>query len=599
MSLLIDDVDIASWNNEGLPSDRMSIENATILTNCDRWPLMIDPQLQGIKWIKTRYGDNLKVIRLGQKGYLEKIEAAISQGEILLIENIEESIEPVLEPLLGRNTIKKGRAIKIGDKEVDYHPKFRLILQTKLGNPHYKPEMQAQTTLINFTVTKDGLEDQLLADVVAKERPDLEQLKYDLTRDQNEYKINLKKLEDSLLAALSAAEGNFLGDTALVENLENTKFTANGIEEKVIESKITATKIDEARELYRLAAARASLIYFIMNDLYKIHPMYQFSLKAFKVVFSKAMDRAEPTEEVKSRVLNLIDSITYSVFIYTTRGLFEKHKLLFTSQMAFLILASNKELETEELDFLLRFPIVPSLHSPVDFLSDYCWGGIKALSVLNEFNNLDRDIESSFKRWKKFIECEAPEKEKFPQEWKNKSALQKLCMMRALRPDRMLYALSQFVEEKLGRKYVENRSVEFSKSFEETTPSTPVFFILSPGVDPLKDVETLGRKLGFSSNENNFHNISLGQGQEQVAENAMEIAGTEGHWVVLQNIHLVAKWLPTLEKKLEKHGEHGHSNFRIFISAEPAGDPAAHIIPLGILESSIKITNEPPTGILS
>lgn len=47
LSMLIDDADIAQWNNEGLPGDRMSIENATVLTSCDRWPLMIDPQLQG------------------------------------------------------------------------------------------------------------------------------------------------------------------------------------------------------------------------------------------------------------------------------------------------------------------------------------------------------------------------------------------------------------------------------------------------------------------------------------------------------------------------------------------------------------------------
>jgi dynein heavy chain len=46
--MLIDDADIAQWSNEGLPGDRMSIENATVLTNCDRWPLMIDPQLQGL-----------------------------------------------------------------------------------------------------------------------------------------------------------------------------------------------------------------------------------------------------------------------------------------------------------------------------------------------------------------------------------------------------------------------------------------------------------------------------------------------------------------------------------------------------------------------
>lgn len=70
-----------------------------------------------------------------------------------------------------------ARFIKIGDKEIEYHPSFRLILHTKCFNPHYKPETQAQCTLINFLVTRDGLEDQLLAAVVAKERPDLEQLK--------------------------------------------------------------------------------------------------------------------------------------------------------------------------------------------------------------------------------------------------------------------------------------------------------------------------------------------------------------------------------------------------------------------------------------
>lgn len=69
------------------------------------------------------------------------------------------------------------RFIKIGDKECEYNPKFQLILHTKLANPHYQPELQAQTTLINFTVTREGLEDQLLAAVVSMERPDLEQLK--------------------------------------------------------------------------------------------------------------------------------------------------------------------------------------------------------------------------------------------------------------------------------------------------------------------------------------------------------------------------------------------------------------------------------------
>lgn len=93
-----------------------------------------------------------------QKKYLDVIEKAIPAGDVVLLENIGESVDAVLDTLLSRTLIKKG-IMKIGDKEVDFNPNFKLILQTKLANPHFKPEMQAQTTLINFTVTRDGYHD--------------------------------------------------------------------------------------------------------------------------------------------------------------------------------------------------------------------------------------------------------------------------------------------------------------------------------------------------------------------------------------------------------------------------------------------------------
>uniref|UniRef100_A0AAY4DT71 Dynein heavy chain 11, axonemal n=1 Tax=Denticeps clupeoides TaxID=299321 RepID=A0AAY4DT71_9TELE len=597
--MLTDDATIAKWNNEGLPGDKMSTQNATILTNCERWPLLIDPQLQGIKWIKNHYGNNLRVISLGQKGYVDVIEQAVVTGDPVLIENLEETIDPIIDPLLGRHTIKKGRYIKVGDKECYFHPSFRLILHTKLANPHYKPEIQAQTTLINFTVTRDGLEDQLLAEVVNMERPDLERLKSDLTKQQNTFKIELKQLEDELLMRLSAAESNFLGDNMLVEKLETTKHTAAEIEMKVCEAKVNEVKINEAREHYRPVAVRASLLYFIINDLNKINPMYQFSLKAFNVVFHKSVEQAEVCPDVHSRVNMLIDCITYSTFNYISRGLFERDKLTFTAQLAFQLLLMSKEIAIRELDFLLRFNIEHTYVSPVDFLSNSAWSAIRMMSFMDEFRGLDRDIEGAPKRWKKVVESECPEKEKLPQEWKGKTSLQKLIMMRALRPDRMTYAVKNFVEEKLGVKYTEGRKTEFAKLFLESGPASPVFFILSPGVDPLKDVESLGKKLGFTIDLGKLHNVSLGQGQEAVAEVAMETASKEGHWVILQNIHLVAKWLGSLEKLLERCCEGSHPDYRVFMSAEPALSPQEHIIPQGILENSIKITNEPPTGMLA
>ena len=111
----------------------MSTENATILTNSDRWPLMIDPQvtdlprkvqqwleccwcvpspqLQGVKWIKQKYGEALIVVRLGQKGAMDTIEQGVTSGATVLLENIDENVDPVLDPLLGRNLIRKGRQV--------------------------------------------------------------------------------------------------------------------------------------------------------------------------------------------------------------------------------------------------------------------------------------------------------------------------------------------------------------------------------------------------------------------------------------------------------------------------------------------------------
>uniref|UniRef100_A0A3Q3ETL8 Dynein axonemal heavy chain 11 n=1 Tax=Labrus bergylta TaxID=56723 RepID=A0A3Q3ETL8_9LABR len=593
--VLTDDATVAAWHNQGLPNDRMSTENAAILTTSEHWPLIIDPQQQGIKWIRNWLGPELRVVQLGQKGYLDVIEQALACGHTVLIENLPEKVDPVLEPLLGRNTIKRGRYIRIGGKECEYNSNFQLIMHTKLANPHFPPELQAQTTLINFTVTPVGLEEQLLGQVVSRERLELEALKMELTTQQNYFKIELKRLEDDLLSRLSAAHGSFLGDISLVEQLENTKNTAAHIQLKVVEARENETKINEARELYRPAAERASLLFFIINDLRKINLMYQFSLKTFISMFQKAMERAEWDEDVRTRVHTLTEAITYSVFLHTSQGLFERDKLTFLSHTAFQILLKKGLIDPQEFDFLLRFPVEASKVSPVSFLSPHAWGAIKTLSTMEYFSGLDREVESSQKRWRKIMESSCPEKERLPLDWKNKSSLQKLIILRALRPDRITYTLRNFVEESMGTKYVEAVRLEFDKLYEDSGPSTPVFFILSPGVDPLKDVEKLG-KLGFSIDQGTLHNISLGQGQEKVAERVLKNASKIGHWVILQNVHLVARWLPFLDALLETTAMDSHPNFRVFITGEPAPSPAQHVIPRGILENAIKITNEPPTG---
>ena len=194
LSILTNDGNNAKMISEGLPADRISIENGSIITNCKRWPLLIDPQTQGIKWLRQKEEANgLQVFQLNQKGWQRKVEQAITNGRVIIIENLGEDIDATMDPVLSRAVYKKGRNIylRFGGEEVEYDSKFQLYLQTKLSNPHYKPEIAAQCTLINFIATERGLEDQLLAKVVGAERPELEEKAQALQSAFQQYKIQL------------------------------------------------------------------------------------------------------------------------------------------------------------------------------------------------------------------------------------------------------------------------------------------------------------------------------------------------------------------------------------------------------------------------
>lgn len=140
--------------------------------------------------------------------------------------------------------LQSGRLlIRLGDADVDYDSNFRLYLTTKLANPHYLPEVCIVVTIVNFTVTPSGLEDQLLAyvtfksqststysdanylyrDAVRLERPDLEEQRTELIVRINNDKNQLKNIEDKILKLLFNSEGNILDDEELIDTLNESK----------------------------------------------------------------------------------------------------------------------------------------------------------------------------------------------------------------------------------------------------------------------------------------------------------------------------------------------------------------------------------------
>ena len=659
LAILTDAAQVAGWNAEGLPSDRVSVENGAISVYAERWPLMIDPQLQGIVWVKEKESkNNLQITRLTNKKMLGTLEKALETGWSVMIENLQETLDAVIGPIVGRQKIKKGRSfmVKLGDKEVEYHNNFKLILHTKLANPHYPPEVQAECTLINFMVTEDGLEDQLLAKVVTKERPDLEEEKTVLIRQQNEFTVKLKQLEDDLLRKLAEAEGDITEDVALIESLEDAKRTSTDIQEKVVIAKETEIVINEARENYRGVANRSALIFFALGELFKVHSFYHYSLAAFTAVFLKSIDLAgkkyngdgmhvqnlikvatgsnpfkrfrtsammlkagvrgaldngqvvvDTNVDLPSRLKELTYSITYGVYNFTRRGLFDEHKLLFVTSLFLKILQRNPDISTsnekrgmlngEEVMYIIKGTKnmnPPSMQAEVSaFITEPVWQSICGLSELPAFNKLQQDMLDGAKHWDEWTKLEAPEQTDPPGDYAKMTPFQKACLLRAIRPDRLTASFRTQIQTLFGKMFIDEEGFNIFNIYRETAPQTAAFFYLFAGADVVSDLDPLLKKKGYSVENGLFINISMGQGQESVAEEALERCIKQGGWVFLQNIHLMSLWVKALERKLEASQEGAHPDFRCFLSSEPPPLPSQQTIPEAILQNSIKVSNQP------
>jgi dynein heavy chain len=497
--ILTNESQAATWQNEGLPADRISIENGAIVTNCTRWPLLIDPQLQGIRWLKkheeirTKKADKrLLMIRPGEKQWMMKIITAIQDGDSVILENVSSELDASLDPILSKSVYRKGRSLflKIGDDDVEYDENFRLFLQTKMHNPHYKPEITAKCTLINFIVTKKGLEDQLLATIVSEEEPELEITRNELVQAFNDYKIRLKELEDELLERLANAPADILSDIPLIEGLETTKETVTVINEAVHKGKQTEVGINQAREVYRIVATEASIIYFVMLQLCAVDHMYQYSLDSFTLFFLKSLKIANESADKPQRVLNLQGTLRWTIYKWVVRGLFEKHRIIFLTQLV-VALMQNDVIPSEENGFspeglrvMLLGPRAIEEKSPVSWLPENTWSALRTLAQLEEFERLPGDIEENPSRFLEWYQHYTPEEEKLPGDWRevDKQPFKKVMLVRVLRPDRLTFAINNFVRDAIpeGKKYSEVDSELSSmqvieSSFEDSTPLIPMY----------------------------------------------------------------------------------------------------------------------------
>jgi dynein heavy chain len=143
-------------------------------------------------------------------------------------------------------------------------------------------------------------------------------------------------------------------------------------------------------------------------------------------------------------------------------------------------------------------------------INENIWAACKVLDTISALQGFTQSLETESLQWKRWYGEEKAELAELPKAFKDLSKFHRLLLLRAIRPDRLPSALNSFVEEQMGTEYVEQPAFNVFETFEESTKSIPLFFVLFPGVDPTPDVEKVANTYDIRSTNKRFINISMG-----------------------------------------------------------------------------------------
>uniref|UniRef100_A0A8C4DY39 Dynein axonemal heavy chain 3 n=1 Tax=Dicentrarchus labrax TaxID=13489 RepID=A0A8C4DY39_DICLA len=591
-------VAIRAWQIAGLPVDSFSTDNGIIVFNSRRWPLMIDPQGQANKWIKNMEKANkLAVIKLSDGNYVRVLENCIQFGTPVLLENVGEELDPVLEPVLLKQTFKQQGVeyMKIGENIVEYSKDFLFYMTTGLRNPHYLPEVAVKVCLLNFMITPQGLQDQLLGLVAAKEKPELEEKKNQLILESAANNKQLKEIEDKILKVLSSSEGNILEDETAIKVLSSSKILSEEISEKQKIASVTEKEIDDTRMGYRPVAVHSSILFFCISELANIEPMYQYSLTWFINLYLFSIAQSLKSDDVAERIDNIVEHFTLSIYNNVCRSLFEKDKLLFSLLLTIGIMQGKDQVDDQVWRFLLTGGIAldnPYPNPAPEWLSEKSWSEIVRASKLPNLDGFFEHVRDNVSKWKKLYDSGKPHKEQLPGQWSKLVGMDRMVVIRCFRPDKLVPAVQDFIVDNMGQAYIEPPTFDLAGSYKDSYNCSPLIFVLSPGSDPTAGLLKFADDLEMGGSKT--QTISLGQGQGPIAAQMIDKAIKEGTWVVLQNCHLATSWMPALERICEETitPENAHPSFRLWLTSYPSDK-----FPVSILQNGLKMTNEPPKGI--
>lgn len=560
-SFLSSSEEILHWQQCGLPHDILNIENFTII-KLAKIPLLIDPTGAMLNvFVDSLAPRKVVVTSFLDDSFLRRVENALRFGGTILIQDAE-FYNPIIDPIL-KNEIQRngGRfVVKIGNQDIDFSDQFKLILHTKDPKLKLSPAVISRVSIVNFTITSGSLETQILDTMLGFFKPDINEKRKHLLGLKGEYHVRLLSLEKRLLESLSDC-GNILENASILEALEKLKSEAHEINEKMVESNVVMTTVDELRVAYEDVAKHSVLIFNIFEELTNLNRFYNFSLNTYLAVFMKVLQENGKLLELGEFIQDLYKE-SYNV---VAPSLVHSDKVEFALSLAmcFYSLEIGQQFN-KVMEVVLNSIVNKSYSDNVGKILEMCFARydkeddlrdvqvVQNIIVANQENTLLQTLAH-------IIEALAA----------SSGEKKDACMDAFMK-------LSSFLLAESTTGY----SSKYDLDFWVGSGPSPVMLLSPEDYDGTFKVEKL-------ASQQNVKLVTISMGSKEgidIANKEIDLAQRKGHWVLVQNIHMCSNWLNQLDLDL------GRANlapeFRIFMTC----DLKAENIPIGLVTRS-KILN--------
>uniref|UniRef100_A0AAF5DHG2 Cytoplasmic dynein 2 heavy chain 1 n=1 Tax=Strongyloides stercoralis TaxID=6248 RepID=A0AAF5DHG2_STRER len=590
---LASDNEILNWKSNELPTDQLSIENTTIIFNVIDYCLIIDTTGRVPEFLYKQLKDNnAEVIKAGRSDFLLQIELGVRFGKTIIVNDVVD-IEPGIVELLKRTISTQGprQVIQIGSNDkVDFNPSFKLFLCTK--NPQIKLPSFISSILseVNYSTTKSGLTAQLLSLSISIQKPELDKRSSEITSEAEKMQIKLLDLENVLLNELANSTGSIIENKQLLDSLNDLKENSEKISIALDESRQLQEELNKERNVYLELANKSSALYFAIKDLHRQNNMYNFGVNTIIKLFKKVIIE-NGKDEVNGKLENLYKILRQRVFIYVSRGLFKANRLMYT--INFIHKTKPELFQKNEWNFFIGI-LEENEESNSKRMIDISWIPENRYSLVKKLENHLPKLYNLLRlsdqgTWDDFSKTINAEKNIPPSISSSLSLFQKVILIQITRPDRLYTALNNFACEALRIDTINPPPLNLKEIYEnDSNEIDPILILTGPGADPSQDLEELASQIiGIER----YIQISMGQGQQEVAIKSLNKACEEGLWLCIKNIHLVPQFLIQLQKELALASQR-HSSFRLWITSE-----CDETFPATLVQDSLKITYESPPGL--